>query len=64
MAEVIPFRSPYVRMLDAEGITREIPVSVFERIRDGSMEVEELEDWRPIVRAVIGYWLDIMESPS
>jgi hypothetical protein len=35
-----------------------IPDEVFHKIVSGEMEIDEVDDWKPIMRTIIKEWLD------
>lgn len=41
-----------------DNVVHVIPVSCFRRVVDGSMQIEDIEGWRPIVSKVISEWLE------
>jgi len=59
MAKIISIEKnlPHVSFLDLAGNAHVIPKEVFQRILTDKMPLEELEDWREIVFAIIAKWL-------
>ena len=51
----------HVVIEDIEGDQHVIPSCVIERIISGSMEIEELEEWKIIIRAVLDDWFNSLE---
>ncbi|MBL4656266.1 MAG: hypothetical protein JKY33_10640 [Bacteroidia bacterium] len=51
----------HVVIEDIEGDQHVIPSCVIERIISGSMEIEELEEWKIIIRAVLEDWFNSLE---
>lgn len=35
-----------------------VPVSLLRAWVDGDMEIDECEEWKPVIRAILGMWLD------
>jgi len=50
-------KMPHIAIPDLEGNMHVVPESLFRDIVNGSQEIERLDDWRQIIRAIVRDWL-------
>jgi len=53
---------PHVTIMLGENCVIVMPQVVLERVASGTIEIEEMEGWRPIVRRIIGEWLENLKD--